>query len=29
MKYFTHWILAFVTLTLLMVWGFSDPMLRN
>ena len=29
MKYFTHWILAFVTLTLLMVWGFSDPYVKK
>ena len=29
MKYFTHWILAFVTLALLMVWGFSDPYVKK
>ena len=29
MKYFTHWILAFITLTLLMVWGFSDPYVKK
>ena len=29
MKYFTHWILAFVTLALLMAWGFSDPYVKK
>jgi adenylate cyclase len=29
MRYFTHWILAFVTLALLMVWGFSDPYVKK
>jgi len=29
MKYFTHWILAFITLALLMVWGFSDPYVKK
>ena len=29
MKYLTHWTVAFLTLAVLMLWGFSDPFVKQ